>query len=344
MAPRYIIHIGPMKTASTYVQQCLTEGRDELLAQGICYPEEFIAENNGFMHIPIFHALLRRRADSLAPKFARLNAQGHKTILLSCEHFHFLPPDALRKLRDLTGASDIQVVYTARRWSDRIGSLWNHSIFTGGQQSLPEFYISLMAGETLNYYAKWMKELGVAPYLDYSQTWDTIADIFSRDAVTIFPYSAIMDRGEDVFEAFCRDILGVAAAPKTRLTGQRRWASMPTDTQEIVRVLNELHRAATGDDNGVMSVKFMRNRKKLTTELTVAAIASETKRLTLDDRTTQFDAAFAAMHAYTDRVAGGGPIFERAAKAVPYVRPGYMLQDGVREEIQEIYHRLSADV
>jgi hypothetical protein len=332
-----------MKTASTYVQQCLTEGRDELLEHGICYPEEFIAENNGFMHIPIFHGLLRRRSESMAPKFAKLNAQGHRIILLSCEHFHFLPPDALRRLRDMTGASDIQVVYTARRWSDRIGSLWNHSIFTGGRQSLPEFYLSLMAGETLNYYAKWMKELGVAPDLDYSQTWETIADIFGRDAITVFPYSAVMDRGEDVFEAFCRLILGVAAAPKTRLAGQRRWASMPTDTQEIVRVLNEMHLAATGEDGGVMSVKFMRNRKKLAIDRTTAAIAGETSRLTLDDRTTQFDAAFAAMQEYNDRVAGGGPIFERASKAVAYVRPGYMLQDGVREEIQEIYRRLSAD-
>ena len=335
MPPRYVIHIGPMKTASTYLQENLTAAREDLLRQGVCYPAELLAENNRFMHLPVFYALLRKRGDSLRPVFAKLNAEGHGTIVLSCEHFHFLPPDAFRTLRDLTGAADFQLIYT---------SLWNHSIFTGGALSLAEFYLSLLAGEALHYYPRWMKESGAAADLDYSITWRTLADIFGRDALTIFPYSSIVDRGEDIYETFCRDVLGLAQSPATALTGQRRWASMSTETQEIVRVLNDMHFNATGDANGAMSAPFMRARKKLQLSRTGAAMEAETRQLLIDDRSAQFDAAFEAMQAYADRVSGGMEIFERKSKPVQYVRSGYLLQDGVREELQAAYSHIVANL
>jgi hypothetical protein len=337
LPPRYIIHIGPMKTASTYLQECLKATQDELAAQGICYPQEFISTKNKFQHLPIFFALQRRRQEVLRPMFAKVNEQGYHTVVLSCEHFHFLQPDAFRAWRDVTGATDFEIVYTARRWSDRIGSLWNHAVFMGGTQSLPEFYLSLLAGNPISYYPKWMQDAKSAADLDYSITWSSLGEIFGHAALRIFPYSVIMDRGEDVFEAFCKYVLGLPAAPPTELSGQLRWASMSPAMQEIARVLNERHLTSSGRRGSAMAMKLQRKRNPLPLKMLEDAIEAEMEKLVIDDRFAPFDQPFENMNRYLDCVVGADLLFKRGAKAVRYVRPGYMLHDGVREEFNKIY-------
>ena len=342
MTPRYIVHIGPMKTASTYLQQSLTAARHDLLQHGICYPQEFISESNKFMHMPIHHALARKRGEELRPQFEKLNAAGHKVIVLSCEHFIFLKPEAMRTLKDITGAQDYQVVYTARRWSDRASSLWNQALFMGSPDTLPEFYLSLLAGQAPKYYPKWMAEQGAAADLDYSISWRLVEEVFGRAALRIFPYSTIMDRGEDVFEAFCRDVLGLAQAPTTDLAGERRWASMPTEDQEILRVLNSMHLQAGGEEDGSVRALFMRRRKDLATDQLAADMADQIARLEIDDNAVQFNAPFEAMQAYADCVTGGDILFERKAKQAKYVRPGYLLREGALETLRGFYNHLVA--
>jgi len=278
VTPRYIIHIGPLKTASTYVQECLTAARVELEAQGICYPAELLDENASFMHMPVYRALVRNQGETLRPKFERLNAAGHHTILLSCEHLIFLRPEAFAMLRDLTGASDIKVVYTCRRWSDRVSSIWNQTLFMGATHSLPEFYLGMLAGEAPNYYPKKMRENDPSSDLDYSISWRMLESVFGREALQIFPYSAIMDRGGDLFDAFCQDVLGLAAAPKTHITGTRRWASLATEDQEVLRMLNQLHLDTHEKQTDEVRAQFMRRRKHYDTARIVTSCLTRRSR------------------------------------------------------------------
>jgi hypothetical protein len=344
LPPRYIIHIGPLKTASTYIQECLTAARLDLLAAGICYPAELLDENAKFMHMPVVRMLRRNQIAPLRDIFAGLNAQGHATILLSCEHMIFLKPDQLAALRDATGATDIRIVYTSRRWSDRLPSIWNQNLVMGDAQTLPEFLLSLMAGEGPFYMPKWLREQGPGADLNYSLTWQTIETVFGRDALTIFPYSVIMDQGGDVFERFCRDVLGLEAAPSTQLTGTRRWSSLPTGDQEILRVLNQLHLDAQGEPTDQVRAVFMRRRRKFDTARIAAAMEAYGAAIPIDDSAVQFDAAFDAMTRYVDRVAGADVLFERRAKPAKYVQPGYLLRDGVREDLLQVHAAIAAEM
>ena len=341
MTPHYIIHIGPLKTASTYIQECLTATRVELEAQGICYPAELLDENAKFMHMPVFRALKRNQGESLRPKFAALNAAGHRVVLLSCEHLIFLKPEQLRVLRDVTGAGEVSVVYTCRRWSDRLTSIWNQNLFMGDTQSLPEFFISLTEGEGPSYMPKWLREQGPGADLDYSLTWKTIADIYGRDGLMIFPYSDIMDRGLDVYEEFCRSVLGLETAPATALKGSRRWSSLPTADQEILRMLNTLHVAAHGEQTDQVRAQLMRRRKAYDTARIAASMAPYVAEMAIDDNFVQFDAAFAQMSRYVDRVVGADVMFERRRKAARHVRSGYLLTEGVREDLLSIYQQIA---
>ncbi len=344
MTPRYIIHIGPLKTASTYIQECLTAVRLDLEAQGICYPADLLDENARFMHMPVVRALRRNQSASLKEVFGRLNQAGHHTILLSCEHMIFLKPEQFAALRDATGASDISVVYTCRRWSDRLASIWNQNLMMGDAQTLPEFFLSLVAGIGPSYMPKWVREQGPGADFDYSLTWQTIEKVFGRDALTIFPYSEILDRGGDVYVQFCRDVLGLAEAPATNLTGTRRWASLGTTDQEILRVLNRLHVNEHGEQTDQVRANFMRRRKHYDTARIVEAMAPSSAEMTIDDNSVLFDAPFDNMNRYVDRVAGADILFERRQKQARYVQAEYLLRDGVREDLHGIYAQIAAEL
>ena len=344
MPPRYIIHIGPLKTASTYIQECLTAARLALEAQGICYPAELLDENAKFMHMPVVRALRRNQAGKLRETFAKLNEAGHHTILLSCEHMIFLKPDQLVALRDATGASDIRIVYTCRRWSDRLTSIWNQNLVMGDTQTLPEFLFSLFAGEGPSYMPKWLRDQGPGADLDYSITWKGIENVFGREALQIFPYSEIMDRGGDVYVEFCKSVLGLSEAPEAQMAGTKRWASLPTDDQEILRVLNLLHFEAHGQKTDQVRAIFTRRRKSYDTARIAAAMAGSPAEITIDDNFSQFDAPFANMTRYVDRVVGSNALFERRVKQARYVHAGYLLKDGVREDMLGIYGQIATEV
>jgi hypothetical protein len=341
MLPRYIFHIGPWKTASTYLQQCLMTARPALKEQGILYPEEFCTETSRFRHKGLYGAISSGQAEKTRPVFKQLNEQGYKTIVISCEDFILLSQDSMQTLRDATGAEDFQVVYAARRWSDRIGSLWNQNMMMGGEQNLPEFYLSLLAGEPPSHYPRRLADQIVAGDLDYSVNFRLVENVFGREALGIFPYSAIADRKEDVFDVFCHQVLGLAEVPPSKFAGQRRWASLPIEDQEMVRVLNSMHLRAGRRQNARAGQNFIHLRGQMDTTAIAAALAQDITTLFIDDNSVLFDAPFANMEKYADRVIGGGEIFERRGKKVKYVKPGYLLEPGVQAAFQAMHDRIA---
>ena len=194
--PKYIIHIGPMKTGSTYLQRCIVEAAEVLAAHGIYYPRELADEKHHVVHTPILVAARNEtQFEPMRAEFARLNKADHRAILLSNEYFAFLKPPAIDRLRRMIGSDDVRIVYSCRRWSDRIPSMWFQSLFSGGTQTLPEFYAQLISNQT--------EEQDI----DYTIVWQRWADAFGRSALAIFPFSSIADSGAGVFTRFCADVL-----------------------------------------------------------------------------------------------------------------------------------------
>jgi hypothetical protein len=328
--PRYVIHVGPMKTGSTYLQKCLTGAAGDLLAQGVCYPTELLALNNKHMHMPVFTAARKRREQDVRPVFERLNAAGYETILLSCEHFIKLTRKQLIWLRDMIGAPDIEIVYACRRWSDRIPSMWFQSLFTGEADTLPEFYVKLLNGQANN------------ADVDYSLKWRMLANIFGREHVSLFPYSTIMDRGEDIFTRFCTDILHLKTVPQPPSFGAKLWASFSTQDTELLRVLNGIYIAAHGARDARMYWQLNRRRGSIEAATITEAMGAHLTTMQLADTATHFDSAFSRMQEFADRVIGGDAVFERKDAQEPYVAPGYLLHKGVTSQLRAIYDKFSA--
>jgi hypothetical protein len=341
MPQRYVMHIGPMKTASTYLQQCLKAARPQLRALGVYYPEEFIAENNKFMHMRLHYALLRGRTRELRQGFAAINASGARTIVLSCEHMMFQRQEGYELLREMTDGVPVEIVYFSRRWSDRYASIWNQTLLMGGSQTFPEFYMSMLSGKPPNFYPPKAQAAGLQLDFDYAVIWRMVEEVFGRESLTIFPYSTIVDDGGDIYEVFCKTVLGLSEVPKVTLAGEKLWASMPTEDAEILRVLNDMHFRTTGKQNAALRGAFMKERKKFDTGAIVAAMAADLAEAEVDDAAPYFDPPYSRMSEFRDRVIGGGEVFVRKSKNVRHVRPGYLLADGVREELRSLYSRVA---
>jgi hypothetical protein len=292
--PRYVIHIGPMKTGSTYLQQCFAAVAKDLLAQGVCYPSELLSENNEYNHTRVYAGCRKRWAPDLQRIFAGLNESGHDTILISAEQLSFLTQPQLTLLRDVIGVSDIDVVYVCRRWSDRIPSTWFQSLYRGDAHTLPEYYVKFLNG------------LDERENVDYSRSWDMLASVFGREHLHIFPYSTIRDQGEDIFEKFCTDILKLGKVPKPPRLGAELWASFGKEETELLRALNDMHIAQHGVRDVMVYWKYKRARKRSDFSRVTEAMGPFMTTMTLDDEATHLEPFFARMSNFADRVVGGG--------------------------------------
>ena len=140
--PRFILHVGPHKTGTSYLQEAFVRTRPLLAGRGVLYPATWgrIAHHG----LP---ELLRSGADArLARQFAELGMAGYPTVLISVEGLATLPRAAIERLRALIGPDNpVRVVFYARSWADRLPSHWKQATREGGTQSLPEYLYQRVA-------------------------------------------------------------------------------------------------------------------------------------------------------------------------------------------------------
>lgn len=108
--PRYVIHVGPHKTGTTYLQHAFTKLRSRFAARGIEYPGEWGGIHG---HHQLANAL--GTDASLRTAFDRLNRSGAETILLSSESFAYSTDADVEALHDLLAGEPAIVVFYCRR-------------------------------------------------------------------------------------------------------------------------------------------------------------------------------------------------------------------------------------
>ena len=139
--PRYVIHIGPHKTGTTYLQGSFRRLRPELLRRGILYPEFWWQSVRNWSHSRLVEQLTGGDCEALSGHFNALNASGHRIILISAEDLSGLEPDHIPMLKSLLGGAPAEIVFYCRRWSELLPSSWQQRVKLGGQTlTLPELF------------------------------------------------------------------------------------------------------------------------------------------------------------------------------------------------------------
>ncbi len=228
-----VLHIGPHKTGSTYLQNRLLRNRDRLLSHGWNYPEYGLRQ---FAHHRLYHWLAGNAHAAGDVSEAGLVGllESSPRLILSSEDFVYLRPDRVQRLKALLPDTAVQVVYFIRSPVDLWPSHWQELVRHGRDDTLLE-YLATFAGLT-----RVFEPAGMNPIAHLTK----YADAFGKDALKLICYDNVVQQGGDIFDLVWSQCLGLQdAAPP----GEQRIVhpSQPMDMIEMLRSLNQLYRENT---------------------------------------------------------------------------------------------------
>lgn len=87
LVPNFVIHVGPHKTGSTYIQRRLDQISDLLLAQGIYVPKDWQENEENPSHTGVVHTVRSDQLANLENVFTNLKSSDHRYVVISSEAF-----------------------------------------------------------------------------------------------------------------------------------------------------------------------------------------------------------------------------------------------------------------
>lgn len=223
----FVIHIGPRKTATTYLQSNFYRNKKELLAKGWLYPTVALRAQNAH------HGVVSSKSEVLAGEgaiFKRLKRASddalkkNANLLISSEGFRKWTAKELVKLGRVLGQNEITIAYTLRDPFTLLMSVWSETVKNGRTRSFPDYAAKQLENRAKSEALNPLDELG--PILDHPKL-----------RLKVLDYEAIRARNEDIYTAFCRDILGLQGMVPAR--DKAKNFAFPTELTDYMRALSE---------------------------------------------------------------------------------------------------------
>jgi hypothetical protein len=329
--PKYVIHIGPPKVGSKYLQTSMAAQSAQLLEYGICYPLSLFSEDRKVWHEPLNAQLRESPSRRLERIFAELNASSHRFVVFSFEGFFGLSEEQLRYLRKMMGECPVEIVYYVRRWSERIPSLWKQRVKGGFSETFPEMY------------CRTLSHLPSLPDYNNSLVWDKFATVFGRESLRLVSFNNLVDNKIDLVEHFLTAVLGVPVPPVAKKVDVNH--SPNAFNTEILRVLNALHVARTGDAGRAVKVSDLKQLANLDVSALVTAMQSDVSKIAINDAAPMFRAVYRRLEKYQDRLVSpeiGTGFFAPKSIEHSFVTQDYLLDPAVIAGFGELYENLFA--
>ena len=220
-----VVHIGPRKTATTYLQQNLYRNRAELLARGWLYPVLAINAQNAHHEVVASLAQIKAGKGRLATSIRKAGKKASESganILISSENFRKWKAADFRILGERFGQSEIRLAYTLRDPVDRMVSLWGEAVKNGKAPSLPAFVRKQLADP--------LKSASLNPLIE-------LRPILAEPGLQlrVLDYEALKRSKTDIYQAFGLHILGLDDLVPAKLT--RSNESFPAGVLDYLRLL-----------------------------------------------------------------------------------------------------------
>ena len=327
--PRYLVHIGPHKTGTTYLQHAFTRLRPLLEVRGTLYPHRWGSGEHG--HHELRAALAQPDTDGLATAFEAFNRSRADTVLLSSEDLTYATDAEVRRLHSLMAGQSTTVVFYCRRWSELIPSCWRESVKHGSLSTLPEYVLECLGNPT------------ASPIVDFRHILDRFAAVFGPGSIRLVSYNGILEAGEDLLTHFCRSFLSWPDPPPNELG--RVNVSLDMVDSEMIRTLNTLGWIQFRDGFPLLQEKYLAAKA----ELPVRWIIEKSMQFVVN--TLRIDDAAPALALLHDdivkryRTALRPPfparrLFEPSSATVTYIRPDYLLAEGVMDVVRTMHATL----
>jgi hypothetical protein len=327
----YIIHIGPHKTGTTYLQHAFTELRPWLEPRGICYPEIWGSQHG---HHLLTDRLAQNDDAAMQAEFDALAVSGEfDTILLSSETFAYWDEGRVRRLKALLRDAPVMVVFYFRRWSELLPSHWREVVKHGTLETLPEFALKRMADPE------------AAEVMNAALVLERYARVFGADSLRVASYNAIVESGEDLLVHFSRSFLNWADPPANEIG--RINVSLDMVDSEILRALNALEWLRARDTRLRLFHRYMALKDSLPIRWIVdQSMQFTVNRIRIDDGARHLaDLHDRIAHQYRYALVTpcpGGRLFAPKVEDVAYIQADYLLAPGIMEALCDIHAKLLA--
>ena len=219
-----VLHVGPHKTATTYLQTNFHAQRSALRRRGWLYPAT--GERVGVAHHDISdhreHLIAGEgsaRADLI--RIVEASRKGFD-VLLSSEGFRRWRPQHYEALRQIAQPHELRLVYALRDPMSVMYSLWAQAVKLGATEDLPSW--------VERHRRKNERSRILNPLIE-------IEPMMRRGLPYSFLlYDEIARRQLDIFSVFCEEILGVSGLKPVK--GADANERLPIEMTEFIRLLS----------------------------------------------------------------------------------------------------------
>lgn len=239
-----VIHAGPHKTATSYLQKHFWRDRAELAAQGWHYPD--LPElSTATAHHDIAHACESYfgqdpvRTDALQ----RLGREQTDNILLSSEGFRVWQTGQLEALMRHLNRDRVDIVYAVRDPMHLFYSYWAEEVKQGFTASLAERFT--------NHFNDPYRSAILNPLIDLHRFRQLPAV-----RLRVVPFDVLNARGIDIYDHICRAVLGIEppqAADRSPVN-----SSFPIELTEFLRLVSRLEAGSNRILGEEFRIRFMR--------------------------------------------------------------------------------------
>lgn len=328
---RTIMHVGPHKTGTSYLQTCFSRHSDALRALGVVLPRAWEEGPGNFSHTGLLKALNQENLAAASDVLARCFEHGGTTLLISAEGLSTVGLESLRRLKTLLGSGPVTIVYYVRRWSDHFPSGWQELVKNGAVITLPEQFANHIRNPSQS--TIFNPDVRLAPF----------RDVFGPDNIRIVCYSEIRDRGMNLFTHFMAEILGVPDAMPPAGVGDLNISRGPAYI-ELLRCLNVLEYAQTGVRPVGLRAKLQAIESRIDTCHLFTAMAKHERVLTFNDACDALrDVHKHLFERYKDAIVPPSRqdrFFRPARRAIPYISADYLMEPGLIDIIRAIYQQI----
>lgn len=329
--PQYVIHIGPHKTGSTYLQYTFGRNRDWLGGHGILYPNQWRLSERYPVHRRLVDDLEEGNA-TLEKNFSALHASPSPVVLISSEDLSELSVNHLRYLRDLLQLNPIRIVFYCRSWASLVYSSWKMLVNQGNPYILPDIVLDHLVDPVKS------------DVVNFDIVIGRYAEVFGKDNINIISYDFVGGSGLDLAGQFLTDVVGLRQLPPVRLPAVNVSADH-LDT-ELLRALNALEYARTDRRSPRLRQVYFQKRKELAPDIErITRYMNMTRGdIEIDETSEPLENLHHALFTrYGSCLIGPslpGRFFASQRKLLTYIRPDYLLIDGAVAALHSLYEKL----
>ena len=228
-----MLHIGPHKTASTYIQQFLYQNKKLLNKKNIDYPQI------GFIdcgHHQLANLLFKKQYGSAQKIINQILNIEYDTIIISSEDFDKLDLEDIKKLQELFANNcTVEIVYVKRSNCEVMLSHWQEMIKHGNTYTWSEYFF------------KNINNPFASRIINSCKVLDLYRSVFGN-SIHIINYYLIKKNKEDIINPFF-EIMGVDIDDvyKNKIDHYLN-KSLDYADVEIIRILNYMHNKSTNLD------------------------------------------------------------------------------------------------